>query len=93
MSHHVLQQFDEELLAEIAGGDALTDRELLYGSASRNSEQPSRQWLNLSPPRQWLVLAVALLMAAFALLIAHDAQRRADELQRRLVIHERASNR
>jgi hypothetical protein len=93
MSHHVLQQFDEELLAEIACGDALTDRELLSGSASRSSEQPSRQWITLSPPRQWLVLAVALLMAALALLLARDAQQRADELQRRLAIHERSSNR
>jgi hypothetical protein len=93
MSHHVLQQFDEELLAEIAGGDALADRELLSCSASRSSELPSRQWITLSPPRQWLLLVAALLMAAFALLIAHDAQRRADELQRRLAIHEHASNR
>ncbi|HVG35761.1 MAG TPA: hypothetical protein VM911_22105 [Pyrinomonadaceae bacterium] len=92
MSHHVLQQFDEELLAEIASGDALSKRELLNGAAARCSEQSSRRWLNLSPPRQWLVLAVALLIAAFALLIAHDAQRRADDLQRRLAIHERASD-
>jgi hypothetical protein len=93
MSHHVLQQFDEELLAEIASGDALPDRELLPGFAARNSELSSRQWLTLSPPRQWLVLAVALVIAAVALLIAHDAQRRADDLQRRLTIHERASDR
>ena len=93
MSHHVLQQFDEELLAEIAGGEALSDRELHGLSASRSSELPSRRWLNLSPPRQWLVLGVALLLAAFALLIARDAQQRAEELQRRLTVHERSSNR
>jgi hypothetical protein len=93
MSHHILQQFDEELLAEIVSGDALTERELLSSSAARSSELPSRQWLTLSPPRQWLVLAVALAIAALALLIAHDAHRRADELQRRLAAHERAGNR
>jgi hypothetical protein len=93
MSQHILQQFDEELLAEIAGGDALSERELLCRSAASSSELPTRSWLTLSPPRQWLVLAVALVIAAFALLIAHDAQRRADELQRRLAAHERAANR
>lgn len=91
MSHHVLQQFDEELLAEIAGGDAPTDRELHSLSTGRSSEWSSRQWLRA--PRQWIVLAAALLIAALALLAAHDAQRRADELQRRLIIHERATDR
>jgi hypothetical protein len=91
MSHHILQQFDEQVLAEIASGKALQNRELLCSStAHHSSEQPSRQWFALSAPRQWLVLAVALVIATLALLIANDAQRRADDLQRRLAAYERA---
>jgi len=94
MGHHILQQFDEQVLAEIASGEALQNRELLcIPTAQRSSEQPSRPWFALSAPRQWLVLAVALVIAALALLLAQDAQRRADDLQRRLAAYERANSR
>ena len=94
MSQHILQQFDEQLLADIErGDDALPSRDLLWKPAAMQSEVTSSQWLSLRPPRQLLVLAVALVIAALALLLAQDAQHRADELQRRLTALERTNHR
>jgi hypothetical protein len=95
MSQHILQQFDEQILSDIEqGGDRqLHDRDLLWKPASTQSEVSARQWLSLRPPRQLLVLVVALVIAALALLLAQDAQHRADELQRRLTALERTGHR
>jgi hypothetical protein len=94
MSQHILQQFDEQILSDIEhGGDAaLHNRDLLWKPAAMQSEVSSRQWLSLRPPRQLLVLVVAIVIAALALLLAQDAQHRADELQRRLTALERTSH-
>ena len=92
MSQHILQQFDEQLLSDIERGDvALHNRDLLLKPAAMQSEASSSQWLSLRPPRQLLVLVVALVIAALALMLAQDAQHRADDLQRRLTALERAS--
>jgi hypothetical protein len=94
MSQHILQQFDEQLLADIErGDDALPGSDLLWKPAAMQSEVSSRQWISLRPPRQLLVLVIALVIAALALLLAQDAQHRADELQRRLTALERTSHR
>ena len=93
MSQHILQHLDEQLLADIEHLDVRQDRDLLWKSTAVEPEMASRQWLSLRPPRQWLITAVALIIAALALLIAHDAGRRADELQRRLAMHERTISR
>lgn len=93
MSQHILQHLDEQLLADIERGDALRKGELLWKHEATRSEVSTRSWLSLRPPRQWLITAVALIIAALALLLAHDAGRRADELQRRLAVHERIINR
>jgi uncharacterized iron-regulated membrane protein len=93
MSQHILQQFDEQLLAEIAGGGDLPGRGPLPPSTARHgAEIPVHRGRASGAARQWLLLAAALLMAALALLLASDAQRRADDLQRRLAAYERATD-
>lgn len=94
ISQHILQHLDEQLLSDLErGDDALPGRELLWKSTATQSEVSSRRWLSLRPPRQLLVVAVALIIAALALLLAQDAQRRADDLQRRLTALERTTRR
>lgn len=92
MSQHILQHLDEQILSDIEHGDAaLHNRDLLWNPAAMRSEMPSSQWPSLRPPRQLLVLVVALVIAGLALLLAQDAHHRADELQRRLTALERTS--
>ena len=91
MSTHILQQFDEQWLEEIALSEAmLVDNSLRRNSASQR-ETTKRSLITLEAPRQWIVVCAALLIAAFALLVAYDAGRRADQLQRQLIMHEWAT--
>ncbi|HYY57246.1 MAG TPA: hypothetical protein VE842_07910 [Pyrinomonadaceae bacterium] len=93
MSHHILQQFDEQWLAEIARGDAPTVGRSLCRPTACESEKTSHPALASTTTQQRLFSIVALIIAAFALLLAHGAARRAEDLQQRLAAHERASGR
>jgi hypothetical protein len=93
MSHHILQQFDEQWLAEITRGDAPTLGQSLCRPAACESEKTSHHALASPATQQTLFSIVALIIAAFALLLAHGAARRADDLQQRLAAHERRSGR
>ncbi|HEV2915862.1 MAG TPA: hypothetical protein VGX92_21455 [Pyrinomonadaceae bacterium] len=94
MSHHILQQFDEQWLAEIERGDALHDAaRSLYSATACEAEGPSHRAREFRATTHRLFSIAALIIAAFALLLAHTAARRADRLQQRLDAHERASGR
>jgi len=93
MSQHILQQFDEQWLAEITRGEAL------HSSASAGvtstGESPKTSHTRSASPtvRQWVFSIAVLIVAACALLLAQEAERRADDLQQRLAALERVNTR
>jgi hypothetical protein len=94
MSHHILHQFDEQWLAEIARGDMPRRGGEPFGRpAGDESETTVCRSFTSRTARQWLFPIAALVVAAFALLLAHEAERRTLDLQQRLAALESATRR
>jgi hypothetical protein len=92
MGYHILQQFDEQLLADILRRDDFDASE-----SEPNEDATGRQTRSvglissfLLQNWMWLILMASLLMAAFALSVAIDARRRADDLQQRYSVLEKS---
>ncbi|HEY0003985.1 MAG TPA: hypothetical protein VGB17_04175 [Pyrinomonadaceae bacterium] len=84
MSYHILQQFDEQFLADVlrqdSGASAKQSKARRMENLARLDDCPDPDF-----PRKglWLIVIASLLMAAFSLSLALDARRRADNLQQR----------
>lgn len=84
MSYHILQQFDEQWLADLeqeTPGDA---RRGLLDSFGDESPRALRARLASRESRRWAIVVAAILLATFALFFSIDASRRAESLQQRL---------
>ncbi|HEX8709773.1 MAG TPA: hypothetical protein VF723_16145 [Pyrinomonadaceae bacterium] len=88
MSYHVLHHFDEQWLAELKHTDAGNAGAGFLRALDEQGKSSRRARLGAQRTRQWGFVVAALTMAALALLFAHEATRRADDLQQRLQILE-----
>lgn len=86
MSYHILHQFDEQWLADLKQetADNKPKGKGLLGSLSDEHQSVRRTRLAARESKRWAVVALALLLATFALLFSIDATRRAESLQQRL---------
>ena len=87
MSYHILHQFDEQWLADLKQETADNQpkgKGLLSSFADDRRQHERRMKLATRESKRWAVVAVALLLATFALLFSIDATRRAESLQQRL---------
>jgi hypothetical protein len=84
MSYHILHQFDEQWLADLKQETADNKPKGLLGSFSDEHPNVRRTKLAARESKRWAVVALALLLATFALLFSIDATRRAESLQQRL---------
>jgi hypothetical protein len=85
MSYHILHQFDEQWLADLkqpAGDDPQR------GHSGLEKERKRRVKLTRDGQR-WAIITAAVLLAAFAMMFALDATKRAESLQQRLDAVER----
>jgi hypothetical protein len=86
MSYHILHQFDEQWLADLKQetADNKPKGKGLLGSLADEHPSVRRTKLAARESKRWAVVALALLLATFALLFSIDATRRAESLQQRL---------
>jgi sensor c-di-GMP phosphodiesterase-like protein len=86
MSYHILHQFDEQWLADLKQetADNKPKGKGLLNALSDDHPGVSRTKLAARENKRWAFVAVALLLATFALLFSIDATRRAESLQQRL---------
>jgi Lon protease-like protein len=87
MSYHILHQFDEQWLADLkqeTADNKLKERGLLNSFADDHRQHERRVKVATRESKRWAVVAMALLLATFALLFSIDATRRAESLQQRL---------
>jgi len=83
MSYHILHQFDEQWLADVMRDENESKGLSLIASADDERQTARRSNIAAREINRWIV-AIAILIASFALLFALDANRRADSLQHRL---------
>ena len=83
MSHHILQQFDEHLLANLSDDPVENDKQDFQQYFDHN-RRARRDKLVAHESKRWAVLAASILLAAFALLLSIDANQRAESLQKRV---------
>jgi hypothetical protein len=84
MSYHILHQFDEQWLADLKQETADNKPKGLLGSLADEHPSVRRTKSAARESKRWAVVALALLLATFALLFSIDATRRAESLQQRL---------
>ncbi len=84
MSYHILQQFDEQWLADIKEETPSGKRHSLLDSFEDDSPHALRARLASRESRRWAIVVAAILLATFALFFSIDASRRAESLQQRL---------
>jgi len=84
MSYHILHQFDEQWLADLRQGDGKDKGKSFLSSFDDGRGGKPRARLGSRESHYWGVIAIAILMATFALLFALDASHRAEVLQDRL---------
>ena len=84
MSYHILQQFDEQWLAELKEETPSGKRRGLLDSFEDDSPHALRARLASRESRRWAIVVAAILLATFALFFSIDASRRAESLQQRL---------
>ncbi len=84
MSYHILQQFDEQWLADLKQDAPDDQRRSLLGSFADDSPHALRARLASRESKRWAIVVAAILLATFALLFSIDATRRAESLQERL---------
>ena len=84
MSYHILHQFDEQWLADLKQDTADNKPKGLLSSFANDDSTVRRTKLAARESKRWAVVALALLLATFALLFSIDATRRAESLQQRL---------
>jgi hypothetical protein len=90
MSYHILHQFDEQWLADLKQetADNKSKGKGLLSSLATEHPTVRRTRLAARESKRWAVVALALLLATFALLFSIDATRRAESLQQRLDVLE-----
>ena len=84
MSYHILQQFDEQWLAELREETPGDKRRSLLDSFDDDNPRALRARLASRESRRWAIVVTAILLATFALFFSIDASRRAESLQQRL---------
>jgi hypothetical protein len=84
MSYHILQQFDEQWLADLRQETPGDEWRLLLDSSEDDSTHAQRARLASRESRRWAIVAAAIMLATFALFFSIDATRRAESLQQRL---------
>jgi hypothetical protein len=84
MSYHILHQFDEQWLADLKQETDGKRRENLLDSLDDKPQQVRHTRLSTRDFKRRAVVAVGVLMAAFALLFSVEASRRAESLQQRV---------
>ena len=84
MSYHILQQFDEQWLADLKQDAPGDQRRSLLDSFADDSPHALRARLASRESKRWAIVVAAILLATFALLFSIDATRRAESLQQRL---------
>jgi hypothetical protein len=84
MSYHILQQFDEQWLAELREEAPGGERRSLLDSFADDSPHAMRARLASRESKRWAIVVASILLATFALLFSIDAARRAEALQQRL---------
>lgn len=84
MSYHILQQFDEQWLAELKQETPGGERRGLLDSFDKESPRALRARLASRESRRWTIVVAAIMLSTFALLFSIDASRRAESLQQRL---------
>jgi len=84
MSYHILQQFDEQWLAELREEVPGDKRRGLLESFEDDSPHALRARLASRESRRWAIVVASILLATFALLFSIEATRRAEFLQQRL---------
>lgn len=84
MSYHILQQFDEQWLAELREETPSDKRRSLMDSFEDNSPHAMRARLASRDSKRWAIVVASILLATFALFFSIDATRRAESLQQRL---------
>jgi len=84
MSYHILQQFDEQWLAELREEAPSDKRRSLLDSFEDQSPHAMRARLASRESKRWAIVVAAILLATFALFFSIDASRRAESLQQRL---------
>ena len=80
MSYHILQQFDEQWLADLLHDNEKKQGQSLMASAGDERQAARRPQLAARENHRWAVVVAAILMALFALDVSH----RAETLQQRL---------
>ncbi len=84
MSYHILQQFDEQWLAELREEAPGDKRRSLLDSFGDDSPHAMRARLAARESKRWAIVVASILLATFALFFSIDATRRAEFLQQRL---------
>jgi len=85
MSYHILHQFDEQWLADLQRESAdRREGKGLMGSFGSDCPRVSRAKLAARESKRWALIAAAIMLATFSLLLSVDANRRAESLQQRL---------
>jgi hypothetical protein len=84
MSYHILQQFDEQWLAELRETPLGDQRRGFIDSFEDHSPQAMRARLASRESRRWAIVVASILLATFALFFSIEATRRAESLQQRL---------
>ena len=84
MSYHILHQFDEQWLAELKQDADKTKRKGFLDSFNDKRRPARRASLAARESKRWAIVAVAMLLATFALIFSIEASRRAETLQQRL---------
>ena len=84
MSYHILHQFDEQWLADLTHDVEMSKGRSFMASSDGEHRRVRRTHLAARENYRWAVVAVAILIATFALLFALDANHRAETLQHRL---------
>ena len=84
MSYHILQQFDEQWLADLKQETPGDKRRSFLDSFEDDSPHALRARLASRESKRWAVVVASILLATFALFFSIDATRRAESLQQRL---------
>ena len=84
MSYHILQQFDEQWLAELRETPLGDQRRGFLDSFEDDSTHALRARLASRESRRWAIVVASILLATFALFFSIEATRRAESLQQRL---------